>query len=67
MLKRVATLVLLAVSGASLARQNSQPPADLVIVNAKILTVDERFSEAAALAVRDGRFVMAPATHTGSP
>jgi len=58
MLKRVATLVLLAVSGASLARQNSQPPADLVIVNAKILTVDERFSEAAALAVRDGRFVM---------
>ncbi len=32
-------------------------PADLVLRNAKILTVDDRFREVAALAVRDGRFV----------
>jgi predicted amidohydrolase YtcJ len=31
--------------------------ADLVLLNAKVLTVDERFRVAAALAVRDGRFV----------
>src|SRR5262249_15083460 len=31
--------------------------ADLVLRNAKILTVDDRFREVAALAVRDGRFV----------
>ena len=31
--------------------------ADLVLLNAKVLTVDDRFREAAALAVRDGRFV----------
>jgi len=33
------------------------PPADLVLVDARILTVDKAFSTAAALAVRDGRFV----------
>jgi predicted amidohydrolase YtcJ len=33
------------------------PPADLVLRNAKILTVDDRFREVAALAVRGGRFV----------
>src|SRR6266496_4896634 len=33
------------------------PRADLVLLNAKVLTVDDRFREAAALAVRDGRFV----------
>ena len=36
-----------------------QPPpsADLVLVDARILTVDKTFRTAAALAVRDGRFV----------
>jgi predicted amidohydrolase YtcJ len=33
------------------------PPADLVLVNARILTVDAAFRTATALAVRDGRFV----------
>ena len=32
-------------------------PAELVLLYAKVLTVDDRFREAAALAVRDGRFV----------
>jgi predicted amidohydrolase YtcJ len=39
------------------AMQGATPPADLVLVNARVLTVDDRFRVAAALAVRDGRFV----------
>jgi predicted amidohydrolase YtcJ len=38
------------------AGEGGPPPADLVLVNARILTVDAAFSTAAALAVRDGRF-----------
>jgi predicted amidohydrolase YtcJ len=34
-----------------------EPPADLVVVNGKILTVDDRFSQAEAAAVRDRVFV----------
>jgi predicted amidohydrolase YtcJ len=42
----------------ALATQNiSVPPADLALVNGKILTVGDRFREARALAVRDGRFI----------
>jgi predicted amidohydrolase YtcJ len=64
-------LLLTASSGATLARQTPTPPADLVLINAKILTVDDRFSEARALAVRDGRFVAVGSTedvrvHIGS-
>ncbi|MBC7379553.1 MAG: amidohydrolase [Burkholderiaceae bacterium] len=33
------------------------PPADQVFINAKVLTVDARFSVAQAFAVKDGRFV----------
>jgi predicted amidohydrolase YtcJ len=57
MLRRVALALLLTASGVSAERQNAAPPADLVLRDAKILTVDERFSEARALAVREGRFV----------
>lgn len=41
------------VSAAAVAQQ----PADLIIRNAKIVTVDQQFSIARAAAVRDGRFV----------
>ena len=47
-------------------RQNAAEPADLVVLNAKILTVDERFREAQALAVRDGRFVAVGSTERGA-
>jgi predicted amidohydrolase YtcJ len=58
MLSRMAAVVLLAIatSTATLGPQTAAP-ADLVLLNAKILTVDDNFTEARALAVRDGRFV----------
>lgn len=58
MLKRpVFALVLAVASSGALIPQNPPQPADLVLVGAKVLTVDARFTEARALAVRDGRFV----------
>src|SRR5262245_25477157 len=36
----------------------AEPPADLVVLNGKIVTVDPRFSIAEAAAVRDGGFVV---------
>ena len=41
----------------NVALGQSSAPVDLAVVNARVLTVDGRFSTAAALAVRDGRFV----------
>jgi hypothetical protein len=58
MLRRIAAaLVLIAAFGHASARQQAPPPADLVLLNGNILTVDATFSTAAAVAVRDGRFV----------
>jgi len=58
MLSRFAVVVvLIAVAHPALESQSQAVPADLVVRNAKILTVNERFSTATALAVRDGRFV----------
>src|SRR4030088_594296 len=70
MLRSLVVLVLLAAS-ASLAPRHAAPSADLVVLDAKILTVDDRFSEARALAVRDGRFIAVGSNadvrvHTGS-
>jgi len=62
MLRRLAIVVLVAASGGSLMRQNPAQPADLVVLNAKVLTVDEQFHEAQALAVRDGRFMAVGST-----
>ena len=47
----------LAAASLALATQDAVRPADLVLVDGRILTVDDRFREATALAVRDGRFV----------
>lgn len=57
MLNRFA--LVLAVAAAAVVALASQAiqPADLVLVNARILTVDPRFSEARAVAIRGGRFV----------
>src|SRR5439155_8184374 len=45
-------------SGRALSRRaQDERSADLAVLNARILTVDDRFRVAAALAIRDGRFV----------
>ena len=60
MLKHAAALVLLVfIRPAGTPAQNAPPPADLVLLDGKVLTVDAQFSEARAFAVRDGRFVKA--------
>ena len=40
-----------------LAGQPAPAPADLVLLNGNVVTVDQKFSIATALAVREGRFV----------
>ena len=62
MLRLLAVVGLLALSGGSVTKQNAPEPADLVVLDAKILTVDEGFREAKALAVRNGRFVAVGST-----
>ncbi len=62
MLRYLAIVGLIAAVGGSVVRQNAMQPADLVVLNAKILTVDAGFREAQALAVRDGRFVAVGST-----
>jgi predicted amidohydrolase YtcJ len=52
-----AILLIAAGVGSSLALQDASRPAELVLVNGNVLTVDAAFSVAEALAVRDGRFV----------
>jgi predicted amidohydrolase YtcJ len=48
---------LVATAALGLATQSTVLPADLVLVNGRILTVDDGFREATALAIRDGRFI----------
>lgn len=43
--------------GATAVANADEPPADLVIVNGKILTVDATFRQASAVAIKNGRFV----------
>ena len=57
-LKRLLVAAALAAwTGGSLTTQDTPPPADLVALDARVLTVDGRFTVASALAVRGGRFV----------
>ena len=39
------------------ARSGQTTPADLVLLDGRVLTVDDKFSVASALAIRDGRFI----------
>ena len=52
-----AALLLLWTLGTTPTNQGAASPADLVLLDGRIVTVDRRFSTASALAVRDGRFV----------
>ena len=62
MLRGVAVAALVAILGTGLDGQRAVDPADLVVLDAKILTVDDGFRVAQALAVRDGRFVAVGST-----
>jgi len=53
----VKLLVFVSTAALVFAAQSTVTPADLVLVDGSILTVDDNFREAAALAVRGGRFV----------
>lgn len=58
MLKRaVAFMVLLTARSAGAPIQTPLQPADLVLLNGKVLTVDATFAQAQAFAVSDGRFI----------
>src|SRR3990170_4651024 len=50
-------ILLVAAVAQGLATQDRTAPADLVLLDGKIVTVDDRFSIATALAVREGRFI----------
>lgn len=57
-LRRPGVVVLLIAGfGLGLTSQDAARPADLVLLDGRVLTVDERFSAATALAVRAGRFI----------
>lgn len=43
--------------GSTLPAAAAEAPADVVILNGKVLTVDAAFSRASAVAIKDGRFV----------
>ena len=52
-----ALVLLIAACVPGLATQPAARPADLVLLGGRVVTVDDRFSMATALAVRDGRFI----------
>ena len=55
--KPMAVAVLVALAGASMLVSAQQPAADLILFNGKIITVDDKFSIAQAVAVRGDRIV----------
>jgi hypothetical protein len=59
--------LVLATAGGLAKTQETAMPADLVLIEGKVLTVDDRFSTATALAVRDGRFVAVGANDAVRP
>src|SRR5262249_58938066 len=52
-----AALALCCLAVGATAGRAAEPPADLVVRNGKVLTVDAKFTVAEAVAVRDGVFV----------
>jgi hypothetical protein len=54
--------VLAAVLVAATMAGAAEPPADLVVLNGKVLTVDAQFATAEAVAIRDGVFVLVGST-----
>ncbi len=58
MLRPIGTVILLiATCAPAPGTQTGIRPADLVLLDGRVVTVDDRFRMSTALAVRDGRFV----------
>ena len=53
--KPLAIAALMALAGASMLVQAQQPVADIVLTGGKVITVDEKFSIAQAVAIRGAR------------
>ncbi len=52
-MKKIILIILIAVTGCEIAKE----PADLIVLNANVYTVDDEFSRFSAFAVKDGKFV----------
>ena len=52
-MKKIILIILIVVTGCEMAKE----PADLIVLNANIYTVDAEFSRASAFAVKDGKFI----------
>jgi predicted amidohydrolase YtcJ len=57
MLHRLTFIIVIAAFVPVLSTQDASRPADLVLLDGRVLTVDEQFRTVTALAIRDGRFV----------
>jgi predicted amidohydrolase YtcJ len=62
MTRWISTLLMAGLIAASIALQGQQAPPDVVLTNGKIITVDDRFSIAQAVAIRGGRIVAVGST-----
>ena len=54
---RLTFVILIAAFVPILSTQDAARPADLVLLDGRVLTVDDQFRTVTALAIRDGRFV----------
>ena len=59
LLTHIAALAAMGIAGVTSAQQPQPPsaPADLIVINAKVYTVDEARPDATAFAVKDGKFI----------
>ena len=55
-MRAMTSRLFVAIGAALLVSTAQQPPPDLIILNAKIVTVDQAFSVAEAVAIRGDRF-----------
>src|SRR4051812_18112222 len=56
-IRSVIVPLVVAVLGCAAAMAQPQQPADLIVTNAKVITVDTQRPQATAFAVKDGQFV----------
>jgi len=62
MMARMRALIIAAIASAAVLQAQTPQPADTILVNGHVITVDPGFSIAQAIAIRDGRFVAVGST-----